>query len=117
MRVIGLASQLVDASGAFVLSVLPDTKTREATRRVERRTTLDGGVVITDSGFSHGDRTLYLQIASTESLWAALWSFFTTSATVTVSTDEGCYLAVIERMAEQNGVIEITVLLQENISE
>lgn len=116
MKIIGLASQLVDASGSFVLSVLPDTKAREGFRRVERRTTLDGGVVITDNGFAHGDRTLYLQIASSESLWAALWSFFTASATVTVSTDDGCYLAVIERMLDQNGVIEIVVLLQEIIS-
>lgn len=117
MKIIGLASQLVDASGSFVLSVLPDTKCRENTRRVQRRKTLDGGVVITDGGFAHGDRTLQLQIASTEVLWAALWAFFQTALIVTVAMEDGCYLAAMEDLSERNGIILITILLQEKISE
>lgn|SRR5574343_198663 len=117
MRMIGLASQLMNESGDFVLSVLPNTQLRENTRRVQRRKTLDGGVVITDGGFAHGDRTLQVQIASTEALWAALWAFFQTALMVTVATEDGCYLAALEDMSERDGVIGIKILLQEIISE
>lgn len=116
MKKIGLASQLYNTDGDFILAVLPETQTREGLRRVTRRKTLDGGVVITDGGFAHGDRDLSIRIMSSEALWAKLWTFFQAVLTVTISTDDGCYVASLEKISENNGEIYLSIMLKEKIS-
>jgi hypothetical protein len=116
MKMIGLASQLYSVDGDFVLAVKPETQTRDATRRIARRKTLDGGVVITDSGFAHGDRDLSIRIVSSEALWTQLWAFFQSVLAVTVSTDDGCYVASLEKITESNGEIYLSIMLKEKIS-
>ena len=117
MNMIGLASQLKMDDGAFVLTVLPETQTREGTRRLSRRKTLDGACVITDGGFAHGDRTLSIRIVSSETLWTQLWAFFQSVLTVTVSAEDGCFLASMEKITESNGEIFMSIMLKEKLSE
>ncbi|SEM55641.1 hypothetical protein SAMN04489760_1222 [Syntrophus gentianae] len=115
---IGLASRLYDSDGALIVDPLPeDTQIRENTRRLTRTKTLDGGVVITDSGFSHGDRTFDLAIASTPALWSFLWSLFQNSSWITVTTDEACFLAKMEDLKERNGKITMKILVSEVLTE
>ncbi len=115
---IGLASRLYDSAGALMVDPLPeDTQIRENTRRLTRTKTLDGGVVITDSGFSHGDRTFDLVIASTPALWSVLWSLFQNSSWITVATEESCFLAKMEDLKERSGKITMKILVSEVLTE
>ena len=118
MKMIGLASDLwMDESGAFILKSLPETRTRSGERRLSRRKTLDGGVVITDGGFSEGDRSMSVQVTSTEDLWAALWYFFQNVNQVVISADGACYLGMLERVSEADGIVSLNMMIKEKISE
>ena len=118
MTMIGIASDLwMDENGAFILQALPETRTREGARRLNRRKTLDGGVVITDGGFSEGDRSMSIQVTATEELWAALWYFFQNVNQVVISADGSCYLGMLERVSEADGKVSLNMMIQEKISE
>ncbi len=115
---IGLASRLYDSAGALMVDPLPeDTKIRENSRRLTRTKTLDGGVVISDGGFSHGDRTFDLAVSSTAALWTALWTLLQNSSWIIVSTDEACFLAKMEDLRESNGKIFLKILLSESLTD
>jgi len=113
----GIASTTAASAGSFLLTLLPESDLRAGTRRVSRTKTLDGGVVITDQGFAHGDRTLRLVARSSETLWAALWALFQTAALqVTVSLADGCFTGSLDQISEADGKIKLSVLLKEKIS-
>jgi hypothetical protein len=114
---IGVASRTYDLDGAVILTpLLGDTNLKGNERRVSRTKTLDGGVVITDSGLAAGDRTFEISLQSEKSLWEVLWSIFTDSLWVTISTDEACFLAKIKDIQDQGGKIKITALIKEDLT-
>lgn len=116
--IVGIASRTYDAAGAVVLK--PDTQgttLRGGERRLTRTKTLDGGVVITDGGVAAGDKTLELRITSDRTLWQTLRALSEDALWVTVSTDEACYLAKIERISESDGQIKMTIMVKEDLSE
>lgn len=55
-----LSSTTFDPDGYIELHVANDQTIGETRRRVNRVTTLDGGVAVNDFGFSQGDRTIDL---------------------------------------------------------
>jgi len=55
-----LSAKTFDPVGHVQINITPDTNQGEVRRRVNRVATLDGGVVVNDSGFSDGDRTIDL---------------------------------------------------------
>ena len=115
-RIVGIASQLYNVSGAFVLK--PDygkTVIRGGKKRLMRNKTLDGGVVFTDGGLSAGDMTFEIQIASTVELWASLWALFSATSWVTITTEQSCYLAKIGSMVESGGNIVLSVMIKEDL--
>jgi hypothetical protein len=116
MQKIGIASKTYMVDGGFILTALPDTEMRSGSRRVSRTKTLDGGVVITDSGFAHGDRDMSITAQSSALLWNRLWTFFQAAALITVSTDEGCFSAAPDTIQEGEGKIIMNVLIKEKLS-
>ncbi|MBN1664834.1 MAG: hypothetical protein JW943_14635 [Deltaproteobacteria bacterium] len=115
--IIGIASQQYDIDGAFIVSPSPEsTSLRGGQRRITRTKTLDGGVVITDGGLSDGDRTLEIRIPMTRDLWLLLWALFSSAMWITVSTDEGCFLAKIETMTKAGAEIALTILVKEDLT-
>jgi hypothetical protein len=116
MQKIGIASKVYMADGGFLLTVLSDAQLRAGTRRVSRTKTLDGGVVITDSGFSHGDRTLSISIPSSASLWARLWAFFQAALLITISIDDGCFSGAPDNIQDNGDKIIMNILVKEKIS-
>lgn len=114
---VGLASQSYDIDGAFMLAPIPGTaEIKGAQRRATRTKTLDGGCVITDGGISAGDRTFTLSVPSSLSLWAGLWSLFNAAQWVTVSTEEACFLAKIDRLTDREGQINVGILIKEDLT-
>ncbi|NIC05271.1 hypothetical protein [Billgrantia bachuensis] len=62
-NLIGLAARTFDPQGALLLPGHGDNDTGSLRRRVTRAATLDGGVAITNRGYSAADRTLTLSLA------------------------------------------------------
>jgi len=116
MQKIGIASQTYMADGGFLLTLFPDTQARAGSRRVSRTKTLDGGVVITDSGFAHGDRNISISIPSSSSLWARLWALFQTALLITISMDDGCFSGAPDNIQDNGDKIIMNVLIKEKIS-
>lgn len=115
-RKAGLASTTYLADGGFILCPRPDSDLRTADRRISRIRTLDGGVVLNDSGFAHGDRTLRISLSSTQTLWDRLWALFQAATFITMSLDDGCYRGAFSDISEGDGRISLTIMLKEKIS-
>ena len=113
---IGLASYNYLANGGIILKLMPDSDIRGGERRVSRVKTLDGGVVITDSGFAHGDRTLRVSVYSSLSLWQKVWALFQGASLVVISNDDGCFTAALNNVVDQGDKIALEILLKEKIS-
>jgi hypothetical protein len=113
---IGLASQIYLADGGFALKPSADSRIRSGSRRVNRTKTLDGGVVITDSGYADGDRTLDLYVISSATVWTQLWTIFKLATLVTVTTDDGAFSGAMEAINDNGDYIAIRILIKERIS-
>lgn len=113
---IGIFSQTSDPNGSIVIPVHPDSRIRRGSRRVTRTKTLDGGVVLNDEGFSHGDRDLDIVTEYCESTWNVLWNLVQNHSQVIFTLFEGIFSGVIERIEEDEGLIRISVLIKEKLS-
>lgn len=99
-------------TGPLVLTRVESDGTHAASRRVSRTATLDGGVVLTDGGFTHGDRTLNLtHVAATEAEVALARTLCAGFATVTVATPEGLFGGALESVDYTQGDLTLTVLV------
>lgn len=94
----------------------PD-KLGELTRRVSRTATLDGGVALTDQGYSDGDRTLVITARGTEEQAENVAYLLRNYSTVTVSVADGCYLAALSNLTYVDGALQITALVHSRLSE
>lgn len=88
----------------------------DASRRVSRIQTLDGGVVLIDSGYSEGDRTFELYAGGMRQRWQAVKDLFLQQPLVYLSVDEGLYAGVIEKIQIQDAELYIKFLPKEKIA-
>jgi hypothetical protein len=117
MNIIGIASYLYSSTNTVTFEPrAADTQLRGNARRVTRTKTLDGGVVIVDGGICDGDRTLKIAATATAALWTSLWAVFQGAALVTITTEEACFLAKVEDIAEDGEKITIKALVWEILS-
>lgn len=90
-----LSSLVFDPLCPVIIDTLPDTERGEATRRVNRVATLDGGAVFNDFGFSEADRTMRLVFRPDSAAHeAAVRRLVETYAQITATTEDGHFLAV-----------------------
>jgi hypothetical protein len=81
-------------------------------RRVQRSATLDGGVVVTDSGFTHGDRTVRLDIGNlTIDEQLVIQRIVELYPIVLLFLPDGAYRAAPERLVSAGGTSTVTFLL------
>jgi len=118
---IGISTQTYDLDGARIFnetSRAKDAENRRGERRTSRTATLDGGVVITDLGFSDGDRTIkvFEPDASLESIEFARYLVEHYSLAV-VTTEDGAYEAVPSTYDVSDGDLTITLAVVEKLSE
>ena len=92
-----LSTVTADVNGVLILDI-DESKSnlRAASRRVSRAKTLDGGVVIVDSGFAHGDRTPVIIVKNVSRAQAdTITAFHQNNSIINLSMDDGFYSAVI----------------------
>ena len=115
MKTIGIANNSFDVDGNAIFTPL-DFNPLAGQRRATRTKTLDGGVVITDGGFSQGDRTLQITVSHTDPLQEILWSLFQNANQVVVATEDGAFLATFQGMIVKDGKIDLTIWVKEILS-
>ena len=114
---IGISTLTQNTAGAITFDAREKkTSIRNATARVSRSATLDGGAVINHMGFSHGDRTLQIYARLTETDADALWAIFILGVMVNVATDEGMYRAAIEALNIDTTPIKMTIIIKESLT-
>lgn len=107
---IGLAARTYDPQGAMLLPWQDGTETESITRRVSRVRTLDGGVSVTNRGYSPGDRTITLSLAGlSRAVIEQARRMVRLHATVTLSLPDGIFIGVPREYAESNQ--QLTVLI------
>jgi len=99
-----------DTNGSILINTVADI--RDNTARISRTKTLDGGVVINNSGFSAGDMTLRISERISESKAAVLWYIFQNYTSILLSTNAGLFLAAIQSLKPNNGKMTMTILIE-----
>ena len=116
---VGIASVIADIVGTHIFRApgVGDGARRGA-RRTTRTATLDGGVAVTDLGYSDGDRDIVVKDETAEQAVVDFVRHIVEDyALVTVSTEDGSYLAVPADHKYEEGVLTLKLLITEKISE
>jgi hypothetical protein len=113
---IGISTETYNLAGARVFQNTDrstDISNRNGERRVSRTATLDGGCVITDMGYSDGDRRVRIEEpqASVEAVDFARYIVENYNSVV-ITMDDGAYQAAPESYAVKKGVLAITMLVK-----
>jgi len=106
------------ASGSSILFYEDriETKLREASARVQRRATLDGGTSVTLTGAYDGDRTFLIYARVSEAEATTLWGLYDDGVKVFLSCSQGFFLGVIARIKLDNGDLYLEFWVQEKKS-
>lgn len=114
---IALESYVFDPIGAIVLNATPDSELSASTRRVSRTATLDGNAALIDNGWTAADSTLTIEAHLTLAEEATIQRLIRVYPEVVCSTDQGCYLGVIEFFRRvSSGRFVISFLIQRALS-
>jgi len=106
-------TQSTESNAAVIIREKAKSKIKNAAARVSRSATLDGGAVIEHLGFSDGDRQLDIFARIDESMSSNVWSIFTGETFINISTADGFFYGVIDRLKVDNGDMQMTLLIKE----
>jgi hypothetical protein len=106
-------TQSTESNAAVVIKEKAKSKIRDARARVSRSATLDGGAVIEHLGFSDGDRQLDILAQLNETVSGYIWDIFTDETFINISTSDGFFYGVIDRLKVDNGDMQMTLLIKE----
>ena len=107
-----IASKTFDPSGIFDFNLEgPGEGLQDRVRRTGGSQTLDGGVVVEDGGFSHGDRLLTVKAKVTKTGRATLQRIVELYPTVNVSFEDGFFTAVLTNLSFTGNVATVRVQL------
>ena len=112
---ISISTITANESGSVIINELQDSRLDDQTARISRVKTLDGGVVITHSGVSVGDRTFNISCRPSESDLVKLQTIFEDETFVLVAYKSDVYLGVIVDI-KQKSATTLTIYLQEKVS-
>jgi hypothetical protein len=117
---IGIASTIFDTNGARLFNANPaeDAKNRAGERRISRTATLDGGVSVTDFGYSDGDRDVNIAEDPTTQEAVEFARYITeTYNRVTVAMEDGAYEAAPKSYGISDGKLSMKLYLIAKLSE
>lgn len=109
---ISISTITQNASGAVIIEELLISSVNNNSARISRVATLDGGSVITHSGYSDGDRTLSVYARLNKAQSDLLWSIFKNETFVLVSIPDGLFYSSIQRVRIDNGDLSMTILIK-----
>lgn len=114
---VGISTITANVDGDIVIDAKDDSEIYNLVPRVSRVSTLDGGVVLTHSGFAHGDRTLRINAENmSESDCSKLRTLVENETLMHFSIEDGFFSGMVESMRIDNGKLSMTVLLKEKLS-
>jgi len=115
---IGVASIIFDTEGTWIFRSKMSAEGESGNRRATRTATLDGGVAVSDLGYSEGDREISVkeEEAMTEAV-AFAKRMCETYTLVTVVTESGAYYAVPYGWGYKDGMLTMKLQVTEKISE
>lgn len=99
---ISITTKIPGTNDAIIINNEIDSQIRQASARISKTKTLDGGVVVLHNGYAAGDRNLNISASLSKMDVDILWDIFTTQTFVTVATDEGVFNAVIKSVNISN---------------
>jgi len=114
---IGISTQVFDIDGSIIINEDSESNLGDSSARVSRTKTLDGGVYITHSGFTHGDRTFAIKADITESQAKTMLHIYRNYKLVNMSVKEGFFEVAIQSCNINNGELSMTILINKKISE
>ncbi|MEY2653625.1 MAG: hypothetical protein RLZZ524_653 [Pseudomonadota bacterium] len=113
---ITLSTATFDPSGYIEIEALPSTTAGDASRRVSRVATLDGGAVVNDFGFSDADRVISLKWSPVLATDVAVKRLLELYQTVQVATRDGVFLAAPESFTARPTESTLRLLVLERLS-
>lgn len=114
---VALESYVFDPVGSIVIDALPDSELSASARRVTRTATLDGNAALVDNGWTAADSTLTIEANLTQGEESTVQHLVRVYPEVVCSTEQGCYLGVIEFVRRvASGRIVISFLIQRALS-
>lgn len=112
MPVISLCAKTFDPLGTVLLRHVYAPSAPDASRRVTRTTTLDGGCSVFDGGATVADATIQLSVsAPTAAVVDAVQRLCMLYARIILTLPGGCYEVVLESATLQRNELTITLLV------
>lgn len=114
---IAITTVTFDLAGVLLLNKVKQPAP-EIMRRVSRTKTIDGGVVIQDSGLSHGDRTFVVTISDlSQEIVDRVFYLIQAYSEIHIATEEGFFLGSLERFfTKSTGEGRLTILVKDKLS-
>jgi len=107
---ISLSALVFDPNGALLLQESTNSDFSSTKRRIRKRATLDGGVVVTDAGHSYGDSTWTLVLSNPPKAVAdALNRLLRLYQTLLLVTAAGAFLVVPGAYSIANGTLTLVL--------
>ena len=115
---IGISTTIFDIDGSISFQTISSgSQTRNVSRRISRRATLDGGVSVTDNGFSEGDRDFIIILKSIKKEHSdKLQRLVRLYPILNLSTDQGFYKVAPESFNQTNDEVTLRFLSIELLS-
>jgi len=94
----------------LIIDNLPNSKIDEGNRRANRSSTLDGGSVVNDFGFSHSDRQFIIKFNPTKAQHDLAIDFIQNDNLIYISLADGFYEAVPFKYSLFKNEMTLTIL-------
>jgi hypothetical protein len=109
---LSISMTTADILGNVIINSIAFSDIDKIQSRISRSATLDGGVVIVNSGTIHGDRTFQISEKVSRSVAEKIKYIQENSVSILCSTREGLFLGVISETDYTNGTLKTTILIK-----
>lgn len=116
---IGIATETFDTGGAhiFKTSGADEAVNESGSRRCTRTSTLDGGCVVYDTGYSDSDKTIIVKEKNSSETAVSFAKYIVKNyRTVLVATCDGVFRGVPESWDVADGTLTLSILITEKLS-
>lgn len=105
---ISLSAPVFDPIGTFMLKPSKGSNFEETGRRIRKRATLDGGVIVSDAGHSYGDSTWSLVLDNpSKGVADGLARLLRLYQTMTLITELGAFIVVPSKYRFSNNIVTL----------